>query len=113
MTSTDLKITSSHSISLDKLSTDAKQEKGIVDLGGIPGGGLKAGDNGVKVWFRFESILRGSMQGYYLSEGVKDEKTGKKPLCVIHSLAYAAVNADDEQLCFDQMEAVSARAAFS
>jgi len=46
----------------------------------IGGGGLKEGQKGVKLWFRFEAELEKSMHGYYKSEGDADEKTGKKPV---------------------------------
>jgi aminopeptidase 2 len=62
-----------------KIQKDA--ERGVLDLSELPGGGLKEGSKGVKVWFRFESELGGSMMGYYKSIGDPDSQTGEKPVC--------------------------------
>lgn len=63
------------------MSVLEEEERGLVDLKSLPGGGLKAGTKGVKVWFRFEAELSGNMMGYYKSEGDR-EVEGKKPLYV-------------------------------
>jgi aminopeptidase 2 len=80
ISSSDLKTTSSLVLPLTALSIDKDQERGAVDLSSLPGGGLKAGMKGVKLWTRFEAELGGSMVGYYKSEGDLDESTGKKPM---------------------------------
>lgn len=84
LTSVDLKSSTKQQIGLDKFTYDAEQTRATVDLKDIPGGGLKAGQEGVKAWFRFEAELEGSMNGYYKSEGDVDEKTGKKPMWVVY-----------------------------
>ena len=61
-------------------SWDAKpQERGTISLEGLPGGGLKGGAK-AKVFIRFDSELRGTMMGYYKSEGDPDEDSGEKPM---------------------------------
>lgn len=76
----DLKTTSTLSIPVDQLVYDKDQERGKINLDKLPGGGLKAGNKGVKVWMRFEGELQGNMVGYYKSEGSTDEETGKKQM---------------------------------
>lgn len=80
--SSDLKSTSSIVLPLEKLSVDEAQQRGSVSLDHVPGGILKKGTEGVKLFFRFEGELSGDMIGYYKSEGDLDEKTGKKPMYV-------------------------------
>ena len=80
ITTSDLKSTSSVTLSESDLSLDEEKDRGTINLKSLPGGGLKAGQKDVKIWFRFDSILAGNMVGYYLSEGDKDEKTGEKPV---------------------------------
>lgn len=80
ISSSDLKTTSSQLVPLSAVSYDEASERVTVDLREIGGGGLKEGQKGVKVWFRFEAELEKSMHGYYKSEGDLDEKTGKKPV---------------------------------
>jgi aminopeptidase 2 len=80
ISSSDLKTSSTHVLDISKLSIQEGKERGVVDLTDLPGGGLKAGSKGVKVWFRFESELTGSMMGYYKSVGDEDAETGKKPV---------------------------------
>ena len=80
ITTSDLKSTSSVTLSESDLSLDDEKDRGTINLKSLPGGGLKAGQKDVKIWFRFDSILAGNMVGYYLSEGDKDEKTGEKPV---------------------------------
>jgi len=81
ISSSNLKTTSSLALSLTSLSINKDLERGVIDLASLPGGGLKSGSKGAKVWFRFESELGGSMMGYYKSEGDLDEQ-GKKPVYV-------------------------------
>lgn len=80
ITSSDLKTKSAVVLDASTLSRDKDQERGKLNLSTLPGGGLKAGSNGVKVFFRFEAELKGNMFGYYKSEGDLDEETGKKPM---------------------------------
>lgn len=82
ISSSDLKTTSAQLIPLSALSYDAATERAVLDLKDLAGGGLKEGQKGVKVWFRFEAELEKSMHGYYKSEGDLDEKTGEKPVYV-------------------------------
>ncbi|ORX33751.1 leucyl aminopeptidase [Kockovaella imperatae] len=79
ITTSDLKSSSSVVLSESDLTYNEKNDRGTLNLSSLPGGGLKAGQKDVKVWFRFDSVLAGNMVGYYLSEGDKDEKTGEKP----------------------------------
>lgn len=76
----DIKTSSTLVIPLDQLSYDEEQERGKLDLSKLPGGGLKAGSKGVKVWMKFDAELQGNMVGYYKSEGSTDEETGKKQM---------------------------------
>lgn len=76
----DLKTSSTLVIPVDQLTLDEDQERGKLNLSSLPGGGLKAGTKGVKVWMRFEGELQGNMVGYYKSEGSTDEETGKKQM---------------------------------
>lgn len=76
----DSKTTSTVSIPVDQLTLDEDQERGKIDLSKLPGGGLKAGSKGVKVWMKFGGELLGNMVGYYKSEGSTDEETGKKQM---------------------------------
>ena len=78
LASADLKSTSAQLIPTSALTFDAKFKRATLDITSLPGGILKAGSKGVKLWFRFESELDQSMNGYYRSEGDVDEKTGKK-----------------------------------
>jgi len=94
VSTSELKSTSNHVLDLAKLKIDKEKERGTIDLGELPGGGLKA-DSKAKIWFRFESELGGSMMGYYKSIGDPDSETGVKPV-------YALT----------QFEATSARRAF-
>ena len=80
LSSSDLKTTSSQLIPLSAISFDEDSERATLDLKQVGGGGLKEGQKGVKLWFRFEAELEKSMHGYYKSEGDVDEKTGKKPV---------------------------------
>jgi len=80
LSSSDLKTTSSQLIPLSAISFDEDSERATLDLKEVGGGGLKEGQKGVKLWFRFEAELEKSMHGYYKSEGDVDEKTGKKPV---------------------------------
>jgi aminopeptidase 2 len=80
ISSSDLKTMSSLVLPLSQLSVDEKQERATVDLSSLPGGGLRAGGKGVKLFVRFEAELGVSMAGYYKSEGDPDETTGKKPV---------------------------------
>ena len=79
LSSSDLKTTSSQLIPLSAISFDEDSERATLDLKEVGGGGLKEGQKGVKLWFRFEAELEKSMHGYYKSEGDADE-TGKKPV---------------------------------
>lgn len=76
ISSSELKSTSSVALSLSELSVDEEQERGVIKLDKLPGGGLKAGGE-AKLWIRFEAELGGSMAGYYKSEGDVDAE-GKK-----------------------------------
>lgn len=80
ISSSDLKTTSAQLIPLSALAFDSTSERATLDLSEIAGGGLKQGQKGVRLWFRFEAELEKSMHGYYKSEGDLDEKTGKKPV---------------------------------
>ncbi|WVQ78532.1 hypothetical protein IAT38_000618 [Cryptococcus sp. DSM 104549] len=79
ISTTDLKTTASVVIPTSELKLDEDRERGVVPLDKLPGGGLKKGTKGVKVFFRFEAELKSAMHGYYRSEGDADEN-GKKPI---------------------------------
>lgn len=86
VSSADLKSSSAVQVPVDALKHDKEQERCVVDLSSLPGGALRSGSKGVKLWTRFEAELGGSMAGYYKSEGDLDEETGKKPMCVAYPL---------------------------
>jgi aminopeptidase 2 len=79
----DLKTSSRVFIPRGEQMQNEGQERIRLDLSKLPGGGLKAGTKGVRVWMRFSGDLIGNMVGYYKSEGATDEKTGKKQMCVL------------------------------
>lgn len=88
VSTSDLKSSSAVQVPVDALKHDKEQERCIVDLSSLPGGALRSGGKGVKLWTRFEAELGGSMAGYYKSEGDLDEETGKKPMCVLAILGH-------------------------
>ena len=79
ISSSDMKSTASQVLPSSTLSTNEEQERAIINLASLPGGGLKRGSKDVKVWFRFGADLVGGMSGYYKSEGDVDDE-GKMPL---------------------------------
>lgn len=67
----------SKSLPIGALAVDDDKERATVDISSA--GGLKAGDEAVKLLVRWEGELGGNMSGYYKSNGDLDEN-GKRPM---------------------------------